>query len=60
MPKNKIGLIDKLGVDADELEIFRVRVEAGTREKRLTKRVTTHGTMTRLSSEISFAKREVG
>ena len=34
MPKNKIGLIDKLGVDADGLEIFRVRVEAGTREKR--------------------------
>lgn len=45
MPKNKIGLIDKLGVDADGLEIFRVRVEAGTREKRLTKRVTIHGTM---------------
>ena len=34
MPKNKIGVIEKIGVDADGLEIFRVRVEAGTRKKR--------------------------
>ena len=33
MPKNKIGVIEKIGVDADGLEIFRVRVEAGTRKK---------------------------
>lgn len=45
MPKNKIGVIEKIGVDADGLEIFRVRVEAGTRKKRATKRVTIHGTM---------------
>ena len=45
MPKNKIGVIEKTGVDAEGLEIFRVRVEAGTREKRATKRVTIHGTM---------------
>ena len=45
MPKNKIGQIEKIGVDADGLEIFRVRVEAGTRERRSTKRVTIHGTM---------------
>lgn len=32
MPKNKIGVIEKIGVDADGLEIFRVRVEAGTRK----------------------------
>lgn len=32
MPKNKIGQIEKIGVDTDGLEIFRVRVEAGTRE----------------------------
>lgn len=42
MPKNKIGVIEKIGVDADGLEIFRVRVEAGTRKKRATKRVTIH------------------
>ena len=45
MPKNKIGQIEKIGVDSDGLEIFRVRVEAGTREKRATKRATIHGTM---------------
>ena len=45
MPKNKIGVIEKIGVDADGLEIFRVRVEAGTRKKRATKMVTIHGTM---------------
>lgn len=45
MPKNKIGQIEKIGVDADGLEIFRVRVEAGTRKKRSTKMVTIHGTM---------------
>ena len=45
MPKNKIGVIEKIGVDADGLETFRVRVEAGTRERRSTKRVTIHGTM---------------
>ena len=45
MPKNKIGVIEKTGVDAEGLEIFRVRVEAGTREKRAAKRVTIHGTM---------------
>ena len=38
MPKNKIGQIEKIGVDSDGLEIFRVRVEAGTRKKRATKR----------------------
>lgn len=42
MPKNKIGEIQKIGVDAEELEIFRVRVEVGTREKRSAKRVTIH------------------
>lgn len=42
MPKNKIGEIQKTGVDAEGLEIFRVRVrvEVGTREKRSAKRVT--------------------
>lgn len=45
MPKNKFGEIQKIGVDADGLEIFRVRVEVGTREKRSAKRVTIHGTM---------------
>lgn len=45
MPKNKSGEIQKIGVDADGLEIFRVRVEVGTREKRSAKRVTIHGTM---------------
>lgn len=45
MPKNKFGEIQKKEVDAEGLEIFRVRVEVGTREKRLTKRVTIHGTM---------------
>lgn len=42
MPKNKIGVIEKKGVDAEGLEIFRVRVEAGSREKRAAKRVTIH------------------
>lgn len=45
MPKNKIGVIEKIGVDADGFEIFRVRVEAGTRERRSTKMVTIHETM---------------
>lgn len=40
MPKNKIGEIQKIGVDAEGLEIFRARVEVGTREKRSAKRVT--------------------
>ena len=34
MPKNKLGEIQKIGVDAEALEIFRDRAEAGTREKR--------------------------
>lgn len=42
MSKNKFGEIQKIGVDAEGLEIFRVRVEAGTREKRTAKRVTIH------------------
>lgn len=42
MPKNKIGEIQKIGVDAEGLEIFRVRVGVGTREKRSAKRVTIH------------------
>ena len=42
MPKNKIGEIQKIGVDAEGLKIFRVRVEVGTREKRSAKRVTIH------------------
>ncbi len=40
MSKNKFGEIQKIGVDAEGLEIFRVRVEVGTCEKRTTKRVT--------------------
>ena len=42
MSKNKFGEIQKIGVDAEGLEIFRVRVEVGTREKRTAKRVTIH------------------
>lgn len=42
MSKNKFGEIQKLGVDAEGSEIFRVRVEVGTREKRTAKRVTIH------------------
>lgn len=34
MSKNKFGEIQKIGVDTEGLEIFRVRVEVGTREKR--------------------------
>ena len=34
MSKNKFGEIQKIGVDAEALEIFRDRAEAGTREKR--------------------------
>ena len=34
MPKNKFGEIQKIGVDAEALEIFRVRAEVGTRERR--------------------------
>lgn len=34
MPKNKLGEIQKIGADAEALEIFRDRAEAGTREKR--------------------------
>lgn len=40
MSKNKFGEIQKIGVDAEGLEIFRVRVEVGTHEKRTAKRVT--------------------
>ncbi len=60
MPKNKIGEIQKIGVDAEGLEIFRVRVEVGTREKALREKGHDSRIMTRLSSEISVAKREVG
>lgn len=42
MSKNKSGEIQKIGVDAEGLEIFRVRAEVGTREKRTAKRVTIH------------------
>lgn len=34
MPKNKLGEIQKIGVDAEALEVFRDKAEAGTREKR--------------------------
>lgn len=40
MSKNKFGEIQKIGVDAEGLEIFRVRAGVGTREKRTAKRVT--------------------
>jgi len=42
MSKNKFGEIQKIGVDAEGLKIFRVRVKVGTREKRTAKRVTIH------------------
>lgn len=42
MSKNKFGEIQKIGVAAEGLEIFRVRVKVGTREKRTAKRVTIH------------------
>lgn len=42
MSKNKFGEIQKIGVDAEALEIFKDRAEAGTREKRSAKRVTIH------------------
>ena len=45
MPKNKIGQIEKIGVDTDGLEIFRVRVETGSRDKRSAKMITVRGTM---------------
>lgn len=45
MPKNKLGQIEKIGVDADGLEIFRVRVETGSRDKRSAKMITVRGTM---------------
>lgn len=45
MPKNKIGQIEKIGADTDGLEIFRVRVEAGSRDKRAAKMITVRGTM---------------
>lgn len=34
MPNNKIGQIEKIGVDTDGLEIFRGGVETGLRDKR--------------------------
>lgn len=45
MPKNKIGQIEKMGVDNDGLEIFRVRAETGSRDKRSAKMITVRGTM---------------
>ncbi len=45
MPKNKIGQIEKIGVDTEGLEIFRVGVETGSRDKRSAKMITVRGTM---------------
>lgn len=45
MPKNKIGQIEKIGVDTNGLEIFRVGVETGSRDKRSAKMITVRGTM---------------
>ena len=45
MPKNKIGQIEKIGVDTDGLEIFRVGVETESRDKRSAKMITVRGTM---------------
>lgn len=45
MPKNKLGEIEKIGVTADGLEIFRVGVETESRDKRSTKMITVRGTM---------------
>ena len=45
MPKNKIGQIEKIGVDTDGLEIFRVGDETESRDKRSTKMITVRGTM---------------
>lgn len=44
MPKNKLGEIEKIGVTADGLEIFRVGVETESRDKRSTKMITARGT----------------
>lgn len=45
MPKNKIGQIEKIGVDTNGLEIFRVGVETGSRDKRSAKMITVRRTM---------------
>lgn len=45
MPKNKIGQIEKMGVDTDGLSIFRGGVETGLRDKRSAKMITVRGTM---------------
>lgn len=45
MPKDKIGNIKKIGTDRYGQDVYRVQVEAGTRENRLTKKTTVHGTL---------------
>lgn len=45
MPKNIFGQIEKIGVDTDGLEIFRVGVETESRDRRSTKTITVRGTM---------------